>query len=59
MNLNGEKCVKNVIKKISLKIFKHYKLRPIFSKIKDNEAKDRAEVGACPPPPNFGRSNLF
>ena len=32
----------------SLKIFKHYKLKPSFSKIKDNKAKDR--------PPSFDRS---
>jgi hypothetical protein len=45
----------------SLKIFKHYKLKPSFSIIKDDNAKDRAGVGDKPPPPNFGRliwSNL-
>ena len=45
-------------KKTSLKIFKHYKLKPSFSIIKDDKAKDRAGVGVGdkPPPPNFGRS---
>jgi hypothetical protein len=42
--------------KTSLKIFKHYKLKPSFSIIKDNKAKDRAGVGDKPPHPNFGRS---
>ena len=40
----------------SLKIFKHYKLKPSFSILKDNKAKDRAGVGDKPPPPNFDRS---
>ena len=40
----------------SLKIFKHYKLKPSFSIIKDNKAKDRAGVGDKPPPPSFDRS---
>ena len=31
------------------------KLKPSFPIIKDNKTKDRAGVGA-PPPPNFGRS---
>ena len=43
-------------KRTSLKIFKHYKLKPSFSIIKDDKAKDRAGVGDKPPPPNFGRS---
>ena len=41
-------------RKTSLKIFKHYKLKPSFPIIKDNKTKDRAGVGD--PPPNFGRS---
>ena len=31
--------------KTSLKIFKHYKLKPSFSLIKDNKAKDKVGVG--------------
>ena len=44
--------------KTSLKIFKHYMLKPSFSIIKDDKAKDRAGVGVGdkPPPPNYGRS---
>jgi hypothetical protein len=34
----------------SLKIFKHYKLKPSFSIIKDYKAKDRAGVGGAPTP---------
>ena len=41
----------------SLKIFKHYKLKPSFPiMIKDNKTKDRAGVGDKPPPPSFVRS---
>ena len=41
----------------SLKIFKHYKLKPSFPiMIKDNKKKDRAGVGDKPPPPSFVRS---
>ena len=44
-------------KKTSLKIFKHYKLKPSFPiMIKDNKKKDRAGVGDNPPPPSFVRS---
>ena len=39
--------------KTSLKIFKHYKLKPSFSIIKDNKAKDKVGVGDKPPPPKF------
>ena len=35
----------------SLKIFKHYKLKPSFSIIKDE--KDKVGVGDKPPPPSF------
>ena len=42
--------------KTSLKIFKHYKLKPSFPIIKVNKTKDRAGVGDKPPPPSFGRS---
>jgi hypothetical protein len=47
--------------KTSLKMFKHYKLKPSFPIIKDNKKKDRAGQGRAggggfPPPPNFGRS---
>ena len=41
----------------SLKIFKHYKLKPSFPIIiKHNKTKDRAGVGDKPPPPSFVRS---
>ena len=45
-------CCDNVDggKKTSLKIFKHYKLKPSFSIVKDNKAKDRAGMGDKPPP---------
>ena len=39
--------------KTSLKIFKHYKLKPSFSIIKDNKILDMAGVGDKP---QFGRS---
>ena len=47
-----------LLTKTSLKIFKHYMLKPSFSIIKDDKAKDRAGVGVGdkPPPPNYGRS---
>jgi hypothetical protein len=37
----------------SLKIFKYYKLKPSFSIIKVNKAKDKVGVGDKPPPPSF------
>ena len=38
-------------------MFKHYKLKPIFPIIiNDNKTKDRAGVGDKPPPPSFVRS---
>ena len=41
----------------SLKIFKHYKLKPSFPIIiKYNKTTDRAGVGDKPPPPSFVRS---
>ena len=43
--------------KTSLKIFKHYKLKPSFPiMFKDSKTKDRAGVGDKPPPPSFVRS---
>ena len=39
--------------KTSLKIFKQYKLKPSFSIIKDNKAKDKVGVGDKPPPSSF------
>ena len=43
--------------KTSLKIFKHYKLKPSFPiMIKDNKTKDRAGVGDKLPPTSFVRS---
>ena len=45
------------IYKTSLKIFKHYKLKPSFPiMIKDNKTKGRAGVGE-PPPPKFCQIN--
>ena len=43
----------------SLKIFKHYKLKPSFSIIKDEKAKDKVEVGDKPPPPSFNKLIKF
>ena len=37
----------------SLKIFKHYKLKPSFSIIKDEKAKDKVGVGDKLPTPKF------
>ena len=34
-------------------MFKYYKLKPSFSIIKDDKAKDRAVVGDKPPPPKL------
>ena len=48
MNPNNDYV--KIKKKTSLKIFKDYKLKPSFSIIKDNKAKDRAGV------PSFDRS---
>ena len=46
---------KNILPKTkkttSLKIFKHYKLKPNFSIIKDEKEKDKVGVGDKPPPP--------
>ena len=39
-------------KQTSLKIFKHYKLKPSFSIIKDDKAKNKVRVGDKPPPQN-------
>ena len=41
----------------SLKIFKHYKLKPSFSIIKDE--KDKVGVGDKPPPPSFNNLIKF
>ena len=38
------------VDKTSLKIFKHYKLKPSFSIIKDNKAKDKVGWGTSPHP---------
>ena len=43
--------------KTSLKIFKHYKLKPSFSLIKDEKTKDK-KVGV-PPPPSFNNLIKF
>ena len=40
-----DKSFYKVAFKTSLKIFKHYKLKLSFSIIKDDKAKDRAEMG--------------
>ena len=45
--------------KTSLKIFKHYKLKPSFSIIKDEKAKDKVGVGDKPPPPSFNNLIKF
>ena len=46
-------------KQTSLKIFKHYKLQPSFSIIKDEKAKDKLGVGDKPPPPSFNKLIKF
>ena len=52
-----KKIIMNILEKTSLKIFKHYKLKPSFPIIiKHNKTKDRAGVGDKPPPPSFVRS---
>ena len=43
----------------SLKIFKHYKLKPSFSIIKDEKAKNKVRVGNKPPPPSFNNLIKF
>ena len=43
----------------SLKIFKHYKLKPSFSMIKDGKAKDKVWVGDKPPPQSFNNLIKF
>ena len=48
-----------IIVKTSLKIFKHYKLKPSFSIIKDEKAKDKVGVGYKPPPPSFNKLIKF
>ena len=45
--------------KTSLKIFKHYKLKPSFSIIKNEKAKDKVGVGDKPPPPSFNNLIKF
>ena len=45
--------------KTSLKIFKHYKLKPSFSIIKDEKEKDKVGVGDKPPPPSFNNLIKF
>ena len=47
----------NPLEKTSLKIFKHYKLKPSFSIIKDE--KDKVGVGDKPPPPSFNNLIKF
>ena len=47
------------IKQTSLKIFKHYKLKPSFSIFKDEKAKDKVGVGDKPPPPSFNKLMKF
>jgi hypothetical protein len=43
----------------SLKIFKHYKLKPSFSIIKDEKAKDKVGVRDKPPHPSFNNLIQF
>ena len=45
--------------KTSLKIFKHYKLKPSFSIIKYEKAKDKVGAGDKPPPPSFNNLIKF
>ena len=41
------------LKETSLKIFKHYKLKPSFSIIKDEMTKDKVRGGGQAPTPKF------
>ena len=43
----------------SLKIFKHYKLKPSFSIIKEEKEKYKVGVGDKPPPPSFNNLIKF
>ena len=43
----------------SLKIFKHYKLKPSFSIIRDEKAKDKVGVGDKPPTTSFNNLIKF
>ena len=52
-------CLVNSIIQTSLKIFKHYKLKPSFSIIKNNKAKNKVRVGDKPPPPSFNNLIKF
>ena len=45
--------------KTSLKIFKHNKLKPSFSIIKDSKAKDKVGVGDKPPSSSFNNLIKF
>ena len=47
------------LEKTSLKIFKHYKLKPSFSIIKDEKAKNKVRVVDKPPPPSFNNLIKF
>ena len=59
--LELRKNMTQIIFKTSLKIFKHYKLKPSFSKIKDEKEKDKVGVGVGdkPPPPSFNNLIRF
>ena len=48
-----------ILRKTSLKIFKHYKLKPSFSTIKDEKEKDKVGVGDKLPPPSFNNFIKF
>ena len=50
------RCIVKRHLETSLKIFKHYKLKPSFSIIKDEKAKVMVGVGDKPPLPSFNRS---
>ena len=65
-SVTNKQASKNVLDQIvfeslktSLKIFKHYKLKPSFSIIKDEKAKDKVGVGDKPPPPSFNNLIKF
>ena len=55
--MTADECY--VRQKTSLKIFKHYKLKPSFLIFKDEKAKDKVRVGDKPPPPSFNNLIKF
>ena len=47
------------LKETSLKIFKHYKLKPSFSIIKDEMTEDKDRGGGQAPTPSFNKLIKF